>query len=154
MSKIPDESINGGHNFRLAQITKVKEFFEQEIENRRKVLTKYKKSYEVINGIVLFLTVAEVVSGSITTVSLARVITASVGIALGSVTVVMLATTFGLNFGKKNITKKISKHSQIYTLAASKLNTINNIISKALTDSVISPEEFSLIKRKIHNTEK
>ena len=145
MSEIPDKSMNGGHDFRLEQITKIKEFFEQEIENRRKVLKKYKKSCEVINGIVHFLTAAEVVSGSITTVSMAGVITAPVGIALGSVTVVMVATSFGLNFGKKNITKKISKHEQIYTLAASKLNTINDIISKALSDSVISSEEFSLI---------
>ena len=134
-----------GHDFRLEQITNIKKFFEEEIEARRRVLKKYKKAYEVINGIVHFLTATEVVSGSITTVSLAGIITAPVGIALGSVTVVMVATTFGLNFGKKSITKKISKHEQIYTLAASKLNTINDIISKALTDSVISQEEFSLI---------
>ena len=66
MSEIPDKSINSGHNFRLAQITKIKEFFEQEIENRRKLLKKYKQSYEVINDVVHFLTAAEVVSGSIT----------------------------------------------------------------------------------------
>ena len=37
------KTINGGHEFRLQQIAKVKEFFEQEIEARRKILKKYKR---------------------------------------------------------------------------------------------------------------
>ena len=45
---------NGGHEFRLQQIAKVKEFFEQEIEARRNILKKYKKTFERMSGLVHF----------------------------------------------------------------------------------------------------
>ena len=40
---------------------------------------------------------------------------------------------------------KIEKHEKIAMLAVSTLNTINNVISKALSDYSISDEEYSLI---------
>ena len=40
---------------------------------------------------------------------------------------------------------KLEKHEKIEMLAVSKLNTINDLVSKAITDSHISIEEFSLI---------
>ena len=97
-----------------------------------------------MSGLVHFLTATEVVSGSISIISLAGVITAPVGLALGGITVGLTTLSFGLNFGKKNISKKISKHEQINTLAVSKLTTVNDMISKSLTDYVISSDEFSL----------
>ena len=41
--------------------------------------------------------------------------------------------------------KKKKKHGKIVLLAKSKLNSIEVLISKALTDSVISHDEFVLI---------
>ena len=40
---------------------------------------------------------------------------------------------------------KISKHANIKQLADAKLNTIIDIISKAITDNTISDDEFSLV---------
>ena len=40
---------------------------------------------------------------------------------------------------------KIEKYEKIAMLAVSTLNTINSLISKALTDDTISDEEYSLI---------
>ena len=77
------KKVNGGHEFRLQQIAKVKEFFEQEIEARRTILKKYKKTFEVMSRVVHFLAATEVVSGSFSIISLAGVITAPVGLALG-----------------------------------------------------------------------
>ena len=40
---------------------------------------------------------------------------------------------------------KVAKHEKIKTLAEAKLNTISNLISKALVDDNVSGEEYSLI---------
>ena len=45
----------------------------------------------------------------------------------------------------KKMSLKIEKHEKIAMLAVSSLNTINSVISKALTDDSISGEEYSLI---------
>ena len=53
-----------------------------------------------------------------------------------------------------NITrKKKKKHSKIITLARSKLNIIENLISQALIDFDISHEEFSKIIYEKNNYE-
>ena len=52
----------------------------------------------------------------------------------------------GLNKSLLQLTKKRKqKHNKIITLAKSKLNTIETLLSSALNDSKISHEEFSSI---------
>jgi hypothetical protein len=86
-------------------------------------------------------------AGVIGVSALAVVITAPIGIALGGVTIGSALIYSALSCEKKNILKKLSKHEKIGMLAVSKLNTINDLISKALNDSFISSEEFSLIPK-------
>ena len=131
--------------FRLQQISIIKKFFEDEIEFRRKIFSKYSKSFDIITGVTHFLTAAEIVTGSVSITTLAGVIAAPIGIGLGGITIASAVVSFSLNFGKKKILAKLSKHEKIYTLAISKLNTINDLVSRALTDSFISPDEFTLI---------
>ena len=45
----------------------------------------------------------------------------------------------------KILQSTVSKHNQIKMLAESKLNTINDHVSKALSDNFIRDEEFTLI---------
>ena len=137
--------IGNPQTFRLQQISIIKKYFEDEIEFRRKIFSKYSKSFDVITGVTHFLTAAEIVTGSVSITTLAGVIAAPIGIGLGGITIASAIVSFGLNFGKKKILVKLSKHEKIYTLAISKLNTINDLVSRALTDSFISPEEFTLI---------
>ena len=132
-------------SFRLQQISEIKKFFENEIEFRRSIYSKYKKAFNVINGIIHSLNIVSVASGSVTITSLAGIITAPVAIGLGGVTIAGALLSTGLSVKKKDILKKIEKHEKISTTAISKLNTINDLVSKALTDSKISPEEFTLI---------
>ena len=49
----------------------------------------------------------------------------------------------------KTISKNFSKHEITVSLCRSKLNTIKDIVSKALTDNKISHEEFLLLKTEI-----
>jgi hypothetical protein len=125
-------------NFRLTQISEIKKYFEDEIELRRKIFSKYKKAFDVITGINHFLNLSSVATGSLGVTALAGVITAPIGMALGGVTIGSAIISSALNWKKKTILKKLCKHEKIFTLTISKLNTINDLVSKALNDSHIS----------------
>ena len=61
-----------------------------------------------------------------------------------------VSTVMGLlrvigNQSIKKLSLKIEKHEKIAMLAASSLNTISSLFSKALSDDRISGEEYSLI---------
>ena len=49
----------------------------------------------------------------------------------------------------KMISKNVSKHEITVSLCRAKLNTIKEIVSKALADDMISHEEFLLIKSEV-----
>ena len=55
---------------------------------------------------------------------------------------------------KSIIKKKKKKHDQIVLLAKSKLNSIEVVISNALTDSVITYDEFVLINNALKEYKK
>ena len=57
----------------------------------------------------------------------------------------MFVITAGIKKHKSIIKKKRKKYDKIVLLAKSKLNNIEVLISKALTDSNISHDEFALI---------
>jgi len=148
---IPSGSGNPGNipvnpdDFRLGQISEVKKFFEEEIEFRRKIFSKYKKAFNAITAVSHTLNAASLASGAVSVTSLAGVVTAPIGIALGGVTIASAIISSGLSWEKKRILKKLDKHEKICTLAISKLNTINDLVSKAMSDSQISSDEFTLI---------
>ena len=134
-------------NFRLQQISEIKKFFEEEIEFRRGLYSKYKKAFDVITGFTHFINLASITAGSVGVSALAGLITAPIGLALGGVTIGGAVISTALTWEKKNVLHKLEKHEKIEMLAVSKLNTINDLVSKAITDSHISTEEFSLITK-------
>ena len=76
-----------------------------------------------------------------------------VGIAGASLTLIFTVTT-GVVKKLLNITrKKKKKHNEIIALARSKINIIEALISRALTDFEISHEEFSEIIYEKNNYE-
>jgi hypothetical protein len=136
---------NNPQNFRLFQISEIKKFLELEIEFRRKMFRKYKLAFNVCTDINYAMGVISVGSGAVSIPSIVGVLTSPVGLALGGVSIAVAVTSMALNGIKKNLTNKLAKHEKMGTLAASKLNTINYMISKALADSHISTEEFTFI---------
>ena len=65
-----------------------------------------------------------------------------------------VATVFGLlsagfTVVSKRLERKVTKHEKIYTLALAKLNSVAELVSKALTDKKITDSEFSIILRKV-----
>ena len=63
-----------------------------------------------------------------------------------------VATVFGLlsagfTVVSERLERKVTKHEKIYTLAVAKINSISELVSKALTDKRISHSEFTTILR-------
>ena len=120
--------------FRLDEINKIKDYFNAEIKETKdiiKKISKYIVAFDYADK--LFITL----SASFSTLSItshATVVGIRVGIAGASLTLIFTVTT-GIVKKLLNITrKKKKKHNKIITLARSKLNIIENLISQALID--------------------
>ena len=66
-------------------------------------------------------------------------------IPLGGVGGAFALASSGLIFASKKLDSKIKKHHEIATLAIAKRDSINRLLSKALSDNQISDSEFQLI---------
>ena len=71
--------------------------------------------------------------------------------ALGGVAGVCGMASFGFAEGSKSLNGKVTKHEKIYTLALAKRNSVNALVSKALTDKQISDVEFNIITREVES---
>ena len=133
------------NNYRLNGINKTKDYFNNEINERKNVikkLNKYLVTLDYLDRIFIAL------SASFDTLSVAShgtVVGIPVGIGGASLTLIFTIST-GVNKSLLKVTKKRKKkHNKIIALAKSKLNTIDLLLSSALNDSKISHEEFTNI---------
>ena len=130
---------------RLNVISATRTFLEQEVDDRRKIIKKYKKAYttlDVFNNAAGILSIATGITG----VSLlSTVVAAPICISLEGVSGICAISSVVCNVSCKKIIRKIEKHENVYILAMSKLNTINELVSKSLEDGVIDAVEFRLI---------
>ena len=135
--------------FRLDKITKIVNYFYQEINQRKsccKNLSKYVAAFDYIDKILIVLSAT---TGGVSIYSFTSVAGAPVGIARASFTLTFSLTT-GIVKKLLSITRNTKKkHDKILLLAKSKLNSIETLISQALIDMEISHEEFiAIIKEK------
>ena len=133
------------NKYRLDELNKIKEYFDNEIKERKdiiKKLNKYIASFDYLDKIFITL------SASFSTLSIASyaaVVGIPVGIAGSSLRLIFTVGT-GLNKSLLRVTKKRKKkHNKIIALAKSKLNMIDTLLSNALNDSKISHEELTNI---------
>ena len=137
--------LTDANNYRLNQIDKIKDYFNNDINERKdiiKKLNKYIVSFDYLDQIFIALSAS---FGTLSIASYAAVIGIPVGIAGSSLTLIF---TIGTDISKSllKVTKKRKKkHNKIIALAESKLNTTETLLSSALNDSKISHEEFSNI---------
>ena len=133
------------NKYRLDEINKIKEYFDNEIKERKvitKKLNKYLVSFVYLDKIFITL------SASFSTLSIASYATVlglPVDIAGSSLTLIFTIST-GINKSLLRVTKKRKKkHNKITALAKSKSNTIYTLLSSALNDFKISHEELTNI---------
>ena len=142
MNNLELEDIN---KYRLNETNKVKNYFNNEINERKdiiKKLNKYMVSFDYLDKIFITL------SASFSTLSIASyatVVGLPVGISCSFLTLIFTIST-GIIKSILQLTKKRKKkHNKIITLVINKLNMIDTLLSSTLNDSKISHEEFSNI---------
>ena len=131
--------------YRLDEINKIRDCFNNEIKERKDVikkLNKYLVSFDCLDKIFIALSAS---FGTLSITSYASVVGTPAGIASSSLTLKITIGT-GINKSLLKVTKKRKKkHNKIIALAKNKLNTIDTLLYRALNDSEISHEEFSNI---------
>ena len=135
--------------FRLDEISKIENYFIEEINQRKSCsqkLNKYVTTFDYIDKILIVLSAT---TGGVSIISFTSVIGAPVGIVSASFTLIFSLTT-GIVKKLLNITrKKKKKHDIILMLAKSKRNSIETLISQALIDMKINHEEcITIFKEK------
>ena len=142
-------------NFRLQKSCEVVHNLQKEIRHYEDVRKKYNRA----RGIYLLKSV--LVAGwfqlfylQVDWEPLLLVLGAVVGIPLGAVGGLCGGISVGFGAASKRLSHKVSKHEQTVSLAKAKVNTIHDLVSKALQDNAISDQEFSLILAEVDNFEK
>ena len=137
--------------YRLNEITKIENYFNQEINQKKpciKKLSKYVTTFDYIDKVLVVLSVT---SDGISIISLTSVVGAPVGKASASFTLIFSLTT-GIIKKLLSITRnRKKKHYKILMLAKSKLNSIETLVSQALIDMEISHEEFNTVMKEKKN---
>ena len=145
--------LNNLTKFRLVEINKIKDYLNVEIKGRKDIVkknSKYIAAFDYVDKLFITLSAS---FGTLSITSHATIVGIHVGIAGASLTLIFTITT-GVVKKLLNITrKKKKKHNKIIALARSKLNIIEGLISRALTDFDISHEEFSKIIYEKNNYE-
>ena len=133
------------NNYRLNRIDKIKDYLNNEINERKdiiKKLNKYIVSFDNLDK--TFITVSASF-GTLSIASYATIVGIPVGITGASLTLIFTIGT-GISKSLLKVSKKRKKkHNKIIALAKSKLNMIDTLLSSALNDSKISLEEFTNI---------
>ena len=133
------------NKYRLGEINKIKEYFDNEIKERKdiiKKLNKYLASFYYLDKIFITLSAS---FGTLSIASDAMIVGIPVDITGASLTLIFTIST-GINKLLLKVTKeRKKKHNKIIALAKSKLNMIDMLLSRALSDSKISHKEFTNI---------
>ena len=89
------------------------------------------------------------ITGCVSILAFAFVVGMPIGITTSTIAVKICVITTGIKRYKSINKKKRKKHDKIVLLATFRLNSIEVLISKALTDSTISHDEFVLLNNKL-----
>ena len=141
------------NKYRLDEINKIKEYFDNETKERKdiiKKLNKYLVSFDYLDKIFITLSAS---FGTLSIASYAAVVGIPVGITGASLTLIFTIST-GINKSLLKVTKKRKKkHNKITALAKSKLNTIDTKIShQEFTNIITEKNIYKNIKENIKDT--
>ena len=145
MSDLVNLQLNDITKFRLDEINKVKDYFNNEIKERKQIInkiSKYVSAFDYADKVFIVLSAS---FGSLSIASHATVVGILVGIAGASLTLVFTACTGVVKKLLSVTRKKKKKHNEIMVLVSVKLNAIETLLSGALSNFDISHEEFTKI---------
>ena len=137
----PDE----GQSYRLQKINEVQQILHAESEKRQNLTKKYHRAAKIISNVDSTLVAASMGLGVAGVGLLSTIVATPIVIAMEATAVCM--GVLGIIGGQvnKKVIQKAEKHDKIKMLAEAKLNTISDLVSRALTDNKVSDEEYTLI---------
>ena len=145
MSNIVNLELNEITKFRLDEINKIKDFFNNEINDRKQQINKISKYVAAFNYADKVFIVLSGSFGSLSIASHATVVGIPVGIAGASLTLVFTACIGVVKTLLSATKKKKKKHNKIMMHASTSLSMIETLLSSSLIDFDISHEEFTKI---------
>ena len=132
METIDKTNLTNQTKFRLDEISKIENYFIEEINQRKscsKKLTKYVAVFDYIDQTLIVLSAT---SGGVSIISFTGIVGAPVAIASARLTLFFSLTT-GIVKKLLNIRRrKKKKHDKIFMLAISELNSIETLVSQAI----------------------
>ena len=127
---------NISQEFRLENITEIRNYLIEEINRNQLVSKKHKMVCTTLNYIEHFLILGSTVTGSVSFSVFASLVGIPIGITSSAIGLKIFVITAAIKKYKLIIKKKKKKPDKIVLLAKSNLNRIEFLISKALIDSV------------------
>jgi len=131
--------------FRLTEISRIRHELNFELDKYRGLRRKYKKWDSILGWS------THISTGCSTGASAAAVACISMGLAfpisvpLGATSVALGAAAFITVKVKNNLVSRVVRNEKVIILASSKINSISKLISKILSDSDVTDEEYKLV---------
>ena len=144
---IPSAPVDESQVYRLQKIGDVEQFLRNEIRDRNKLKKKFSKYNATLHYVDDGLTALEVISAGAGIGLISTGIAAPIGLALEGIAILAGLVQLGLKKINKKMSFKSNKHNNIVNAAETSLDQVALKISKAITDGVISQNEFELIIR-------
>jgi hypothetical protein len=132
-------------NFRLARISELDAFLAKEVEDRRKMQKKYQRAVNITQGVSVGVGVVGLGLETAGIPLIATGVGAFPGIVLAALGAGAGLVDLACAAISRKFAAKAAKHAAVMQIARAKQNTIHQLVSKAMTDSNISDEEFKLI---------
>ena len=132
-------------DFRMQKVNEISAALNKEVGHYRAVAKKYKRTKKVFNWSAAGSSVLSAAFSSASFGSALSFVGLPATIPLGVVGGCFALASSGFIIACKKLDSKINKHQEIVTLAIAKRDTIDRLLSKALTDNLISDSEFQLI---------
>ena len=134
----PELPIEDGQNYRLQKISEIEITLINERDMRNSLYKKYKRGINITDGVDTGLISASVILASVG-------ITVPIMLPLEIAAVVCGGLGMCVKLIRRKLMTKTQKHCNVQTIAESKLNSIKDIVSKALQDGEISEGEFKMV---------
>ena len=134
----PELPIEDGQNYRLQKISEIERTLINERDMRKSLYKKYKRGINITDGVDTGLISASVILASVG-------ITVPIMLPLEIAAVVCGGLGMCVKLIRRKLMRKTQKHCNVQTIAESKLNSIKDIVSKALQDGEISEGEFKMV---------
>ena len=132
-------------DFRMQKANEISTALAKEVDHYRAVAKKYKRAKKVFNWNAAGSSVLSAAFSSASFGSALSFVGLPATLPLGVVGGCFALASSGLIIACKKLDSKIKKHQEIVTLAIAKRDTVDRLLSKAMTDNIISDNEFRLI---------